>query len=58
MKDKKVIVSYKVIITFIDYILNNYLQLIGKRKNTQILKNSIFTTFFLINFYFDEKLIK
>ena len=40
MKETKIIVSYKVIITFIDYILNNYLQLIGKRKNTQILKNS------------------
>ena len=46
MKDTKVIVSYKIIITFIDFILINYLQLIGKRNNTQILKNNIFTTFF------------
>ena len=30
MKDTKIIVSYKIIITFIDYILNNYLKLIEK----------------------------
>ncbi len=32
MKDKKAIVSYKVIITFIDYILNNYFTINRKKK--------------------------
>ena len=32
MKDTKIIVSYKVIITFIDYILNNYFTINRKKK--------------------------